>query len=475
MTAAIVAAVVVLWVAAWPSRSVPATGFLDPGLQRRTIAGAFHVHSTLSDGSGTRSEIAAAAARAGLQFVVFTDHGDGTRQPEPPSYASGVLCIDAVEISTNTGHYIALGLGTAPYRLGGEASAVVEDVRRLGGFGIVAHPDSPRPALAWRDWTADADGVEWLNADSEWRNESWPSLGRTLLGYLARPAPALASMLDRESVTIDRWDGVTSRRRMAAFAALDAHGGPGRSKEEAGHLGLPRLPSYEAAFSSFSMRAIVRTPLSGSAAADAPALLEALRAGRTYTTLDGVASPALARFQGRARRPHGTDGRAPPRRGTCEAHGAVVRGRSKHLADPPEWPSRGRGSRWGSHDDDGGRGGLPGRGSVGRQRLARSLDLQQSYLRRPSCARAARGSARGRRGRGSRARRVAWGARQLFDRGPGRRRRSARVGIRVGFEVGQPVRRARRAAASARACVRRLGRRHRFRGASTNLRSVPIC
>ena len=125
MTAAIVAAVVVLWVAAWPSRSVPATGFLDPGLQRRTIAGAFHVHSTLSDGSGTRSEIAAAAARAGLQFVVFTDHGDGTRQPEPSGYASGVLCIDAVEISTNTGHYIALGLGTAPYRLGGEASTVV--------------------------------------------------------------------------------------------------------------------------------------------------------------------------------------------------------------------------------------------------------------------------------------------------------------------------------------------------------------
>ena len=74
-------------------------------------------------------------------------------------------------------------------------------------------------------------------------------------------------------------------------------------------------------------------------------------------------------------------------------------------------------------------------------------------------------SARGRRGRGSRARRVAWGARQLFDRGPGRRRRAARVGVRVGLEVGQPVRRARGAAASARACVRRLGRRHRFRGA----------
>ena len=160
----------------------------------------------------------------------------------------------------------------------------------------------------------------------------------------------------------------------------------------------------------------------------------------------------LARFQGRARRPHGTDGGAPPRRrdlARLTARSSVAD--QSTLLIPPEWPSRGRESRWGSHDDDGGRGGLPGRGSVGRQRLARSVDLQQSDLRRPSCARAARRSARGRRGRGSRARRVAWGARQLFDRGPGRRRRSARVGVRVGFEVGQPVRRARGAAASARA------------------------
>ena len=196
-----------------------------------------------------------------------------------------------------------------------------------------------------------------------------------LLGYLARPAPALASMLDRESVTIDRWDGVTSRRRMAAFAALDAHGGPGRSKEEAGHLGLPRLPSYEAAFSSFSMRAIVRTPLSGSAAADAPALLEALRAGRTYTTLDGVASPAWLDFRGERGGHMAQMGEPLLGVGSREAHGAVVRGRSKHRADPPEWPSGGGGSGWGSHDDDRGRGGLPGRGSVGRQRLARSLDF----------------------------------------------------------------------------------------------------
>ena len=82
-----------------------------------------------------------------------------------------MLVIDAVEISTTGGHYVALGLPRAPYRLAGEPRDVVEDVARLGGFGIVAHPDSPKDDLRWRDWTLPFDGIEWLNADSEWRNE----------------------------------------------------------------------------------------------------------------------------------------------------------------------------------------------------------------------------------------------------------------------------------------------------------------
>ena len=44
--------------------------------------GAFHVHTTRSDGSGTVEEVAAAAQAAGLQFVVLTDHNDfAPREP----------------------------------------------------------------------------------------------------------------------------------------------------------------------------------------------------------------------------------------------------------------------------------------------------------------------------------------------------------------------------------------------------------
>jgi hypothetical protein len=173
---------------------------------------------------------------------------------------------------------------------------VVEDVRRLGGFGIVAHPDSPKPALAWREWKAQPDGIEWLNADTEWRNDSWASLARSLLGYPARPAQALASILDRPSAALDRWDAATARRRVAAFAGHDAHGGPGRSQEEARRFGLTSIPSYEASFRSFAMRAVLRTPPTGSAREDGALLLDALRAGRSYTAIDSIAAPAWLEF-----------------------------------------------------------------------------------------------------------------------------------------------------------------------------------
>ena len=37
---------------------------------------------TRSDGHGDKPAVAAAAARAGLKFVILTDHGDGTRPPD---------------------------------------------------------------------------------------------------------------------------------------------------------------------------------------------------------------------------------------------------------------------------------------------------------------------------------------------------------------------------------------------------------
>ncbi len=294
---ALVAAGVLLFLFTLP----PLPARLDPAgwaeLAARTIPGAYHIHTTRSDGVGDRIAVAAAAARAGLKFVILTDHGDGTRPPDPPAYVGGVLVLDGVEISTDEGHYAALGMRRAPYPLGGAAEAVVEDVARLGGFGIAAHPDSPRPALRWTDERAPIDGIEWLNADSEWRGESRVRLARAGLAYLLRPGPAVASLFDRPA-TLDRWDRLTQTRRVVALAGADAHGGVGRRAEDSSRSlsGTVGIPSYDASFRAFSNRVVVETPLTGDPAADARAIYGAIRKGSAFTAIDAVAGPALIDF-----------------------------------------------------------------------------------------------------------------------------------------------------------------------------------
>ena len=278
-----------------PARTVP----IADSAAKSILRGAFHVHTTRSDGALDKNQVAAAAARAGLQFAIFTDHGDGTRPPDPPAYIDGVLCIDGVEISTNDGHYIGVGLGAAPYPLGGDGSAVAEDVARLGGLGVVAHAESARTDLAWSDWDVPFDGIEWLNADSEWRDETRARLSRSVLDYIWRPAGALAALLDRPVQVLNRWDDAAGKRRVVGVAAHDAHGGLGAETDENRGRRV-HVPSYESSFRTFSIHASLAQPLTGNPDADGALLLEALREGRIFTAIDAIAAPADFNFSATA-------------------------------------------------------------------------------------------------------------------------------------------------------------------------------
>ena len=290
------------------------------------VRGAFHVHTMRSDGSGIADTIASAASRAGLQFVILTDHGDGTRASDPPSYRHGVLVIDAVEISTVGGHYVALGLAASPYPLAGTPAVVVEDVRRLGGMGIVGHPDSPKPALAWRGWDEAFDGIEWLNADSAWRDESWGTLSRMLLSYSVRSRETLASLLDRPSEVLARWDRLSRDRPVPALAGADAHARIGGDPHPApgGRSWQLPIPGYAASFGAFSNHVLIEAALSGDASRDAEALLASIARGRVYTVIDGLATPGGLTFSGAAGTRIAQMGDALPLDGPVTLHAEVV-------------------------------------------------------------------------------------------------------------------------------------------------------
>jgi len=215
-----------------------------------------------------------------------------------------VLTLDAVEVSTRGGHYVAMGLPRAPYPLGGEARDVVEDARRLGGLGIAAHPDSAKTSLRWADWSLPVDGFEWLSADSEWRDEPAHALTLAALHVAWRGPAALVTLFDRPVTTLARWDRLAAEgRRLVALGALDAHArlgtrGPGgevEEGEEIGSVAVP-VPTYEQIFRIFSTHVELDAPLSGDPVADGRRLLAALRAGRVFTLVDAVATPGAFEF-----------------------------------------------------------------------------------------------------------------------------------------------------------------------------------
>ena len=307
MTRAILAAAAIGAAAAvWIALTLPPARFELPQHpdQAAVVAGVFHVHTNRSDGRSSPEEVAAAAARAGLKFVIFTDHGDGTAKPAPPAYHDGVLCIDGVEISTQGGHYAAIDLPVAPYPLGGEARDVLEDVRRLGGFGIVAHPDSPKEDLRWREWNAPFDAIELVNLDSGWRmrvqEASWPTkiaLAGSLGTYLVRPAETIANLLGESTVASARWESLSRRRRVVVLGGTDAHAKLALRDVDPGdnRFSVP-LPGYEAAFRSMAVYVRPDASLTGDAAADATSVTDAIRRGQVYSALTGIAAPAFMEF-----------------------------------------------------------------------------------------------------------------------------------------------------------------------------------
>jgi hypothetical protein len=248
------------------------------------VRGAFHVHTTASDGRGTLAEVIAAARQAGLAFVVVTDHN--LRVPERPVYVDGVLVIPATEASTRYGHVVAVGTPRAltPAERDGDPLAAI---RALGGEAVLAHPLHPRrPFTGWG--TGPWRGFEIVSNDTAWgRVVAERAAGKVVNAavVLAWDAPrAVLALEDDPADELARFDAeLAAAPRMAAEArrpprvllcSADAHG----------------YPSYAAAFEAFSMH--VPVALTGDAAGDAAAVGAALLDGRAACVFEGVGAAA---------------------------------------------------------------------------------------------------------------------------------------------------------------------------------------
>ncbi|MBN1826302.1 MAG: PHP domain-containing protein [Candidatus Eisenbacteria bacterium] len=268
-------------------RRPAAGGPLGP---EREWVGAVHVHTRHSDGGGTVDEVARAAAAAGLDFVLVSDHNtlDGM---EEAGYRHGVLVVVATEQSLPEGHLVVAGVKEA---LRDPAERTAAAARAAGGFSWIAHPFG-RPS--WKGPVPEAvSGIEIVNADSEWRDESPLKLLSSLVALPVFPQAPWNRLVDRPDKNLALFDSLSLERPAFFVGAVDAHARIRLDKK--GRFAIP-FPSYETLFRGIRTHALLTAVPQGDGPGDTRLLLYAILNGRSFVGYDGFGESRGFRFAAR--------------------------------------------------------------------------------------------------------------------------------------------------------------------------------
>lgn len=186
--------------------------------------GAIHIHSLNSDGSGDIETISRAAQKAGLSWIILTDHN--YLDTEEGLY-NDVYVLKGEEISPkNKNHYLALGINNK-IEPDENPQIFIDEVSKQNGIGFAAHPDefskrnNDYPPITW-DKSFIPDGVEIWNWFSCWGDKlNSKNIFTLAFSYLFKHR--LVSKAPQDS--LNWWDELNSKMRgiVPAIGGVDAH------------------------------------------------------------------------------------------------------------------------------------------------------------------------------------------------------------------------------------------------------------
>lgn len=187
--------------------------------------GAIHIHTKLSDGTGDINSISKAAKKAGLNWIIITDHNNFDIKE---GFYNGVCVIKGEEISPcSSNHYIALDIKNL-INPSDDTQKFVDEVRAQGGFGFAAHPDeadnrkNKAHPIKWTDKTIVPDGIEIWNWFSDWADDyDETNIFKIAYSYFFRHK--LIQGPHKE--TLKWWDELNKKSEniIPAIAGVDAH------------------------------------------------------------------------------------------------------------------------------------------------------------------------------------------------------------------------------------------------------------
>jgi len=248
-----------------------------------------HLHSRYSDGTGTVSEIARAAAATGVDVVLLTDHDTlEARHRGEEGWHGNVLVLVGEEVSPRRrNHLLVFGLDRHVRRRGRSAEQICRVVKDSGGLGFAAHPFS-RGSRRFR--RAHATPFEALDSEALHGVELWSILTDTAerlesvpaaLRFLAAPRRVVEDPPQRN---LAEWDRLCRARRVVAVGGVDAH----QFGRRIGPF-VVRLMGYRRSFALLHTHVLCEEPMTGELAHDRRQVYGALREGRCYLAVDWVA------------------------------------------------------------------------------------------------------------------------------------------------------------------------------------------
>jgi len=242
------------------------------------VEGAYHMHTTFSDGTKSLDEIAKLASLASLDFIILTDHGS----PNIESYSSqdwkeGVLVLAGSELSVSRGHLVGLDFKLPSHNFSQNAEQAVYEIAKSGGFSIIAHPYS-KTIWSWGEFVG-YSGIEIINADTMLRKDLFLSLP-FLPALLIKSEYALLKILDSPYRNLRKWDEMSKLYPVYGYFSLDSH----------------RL--YRSLFGYLHLHVLLKIPLSEDFKTASKQVYEALRKGRFYNSIHAAAHAHGFRFWG---------------------------------------------------------------------------------------------------------------------------------------------------------------------------------
>ena len=252
-------------------------------------AGVIHLHSAYSfDGSTPITAILDAARQSGIDILLLTDHSTlRAREDGFEGWHHGTLLVVGEEIAPRFNHYLAFGLPEAVACAEKEPDlppqAYIDRVQAGGGMGFIAHPDHTGIALfhvkhyPWTDWSVTGyTGMGIWDFMTDWQS----SISGRIRAILSYAFPALF-LRGPSPATLERWDRLTQERRVVGIGELDNHD----SLRRLWGISIPVFP-FSRVFGLIRTHILLEEHLSGDSRADISAILDTLRKGRVYVSLD---------------------------------------------------------------------------------------------------------------------------------------------------------------------------------------------